>query len=64
MISFKKAIFALGLGLGLSAGVSAWAAPDCVTCEYMRLDCEAGSASACTTYNRLCHYPPGSCSIE
>lgn len=66
MISLKKAIFALAAGIGLSASLNAWARPDCETCEYTRIDCEAGIPQSCDTYNRLCktYYPPGSCSIE
>jgi hypothetical protein len=65
MITLKKAIFALGLGIGMAAGVNAWAAPNCETCESFRLDCAAGDANASYQYNRLrCYYyAPGSCEV-
>jgi hypothetical protein len=53
MISFKKALFALGLGLGLSAGMNAWALPGCSSCEYMGNQCVAGDATACYNFDRL-----------
>jgi hypothetical protein len=66
MISFKKAIFILGVGIGLSAAVNAWAYPACSTCEGWRLDCQDGNATACANYNQFrCYnyYSPGSCEV-
>jgi len=53
MISFKKAVFALGLGIGLSTAVTAWALPGCDSCKYMGEQCEAGDQTACNSFNRL-----------
>ncbi len=53
MISFKKAVFALGLGIGLSAAVNAWALPGCDACQYMGEQCVAGDQTACSSFNRL-----------
>jgi hypothetical protein len=57
MISFKKAIFALGLGIGMAAGVNSWAAPGCSSCQYMGNLCAAGDQGACANFDRLgCRY--------
>lgn len=55
MKSLKKALFLACVGLGLGYSVSAFALPDYDTCIAMRDECREGNASACTTFNRLCH---------
>jgi hypothetical protein len=66
MIGLKKALFALGIGIGLSAAVGATEIPDCQTCEAWNQDCQYGDTAACKAYNDArCHilYLPGTCSM-
>jgi hypothetical protein len=65
MFSFKKALFALSIGIGLSAGANAIEIPDCQTCEAWMQDCLAGDQATCDAYNKArCNirYLPGTCS--
>jgi len=67
MISIKKAIFALGLGIGLSASLNAWAMPGCLACESFANKCLAGDQAACDSFHRLsCLWfgPPGEFTCE
>jgi len=52
MISFKKAVFALGLGIGLSAAMNAWALPGCTSCRSMGIQCAAGNQTYCNSFDR------------
>ena len=64
MISLKKALFTIALGLGLASSMQAWALPDCDTCKFMHAECAAGSASACTAatkYRCALLYPQEFC---
>lgn len=48
MISFKKALCALSLGIGLSTSLNVWAVKaDCALCEAWRDKCEAGDEHSC-----------------
>jgi hypothetical protein len=53
VISFKKAIFALGLGIGMAAAMNSWAAPGCLSCLNMSQQCEAGDQNACHYFEQL-----------
>jgi hypothetical protein len=53
MISFKKALLALGIGIGMSAAMSVGAAPGCSSCKSMGEQCVAGDQSACYHFNQL-----------
>ncbi len=53
MISMKKALFVLCLGIGLSSSY-ALARPSYDTCVDMQESCEAGDANACYHFKRLC----------
>ena len=53
MISFKKAVFALGLGIGLSTAMTAWVLPGCDSCRGMDEQCMADDQTACDTFDRL-----------
>lgn len=52
MISFKKALFALSLGIGLSASLSVGAAPGCTNCRAMGIQCLAGNQTYCDSFER------------
>jgi hypothetical protein len=68
MISLKKALLALGIGIGLSAAtMSVGAAPGCSSCKYMGEQCVAGDANQCKNFSRLgCYWygDPGTVSCE
>lgn len=51
MISLKKAVFALGLGIGLAASMNAWAYPGCVPCKVYGERCLAGDNSYCRIFS-------------
>jgi hypothetical protein len=51
MISLKKALLALGIGIGLSSAAYAWVPPDCETCQTYLADCQAGDRASCDLYN-------------
>ena len=53
MISFKKAVLALGIGIGMSAAMTSWAAPGCEACLGMAQQCEAGNQTSCANFDRL-----------
>jgi hypothetical protein len=66
MISFKKALFALGIGIGMAGAAQAWVPPDCFTCQTYLADCEAGDRAACDLYNKgRCgiNYPTNYCEM-
>jgi hypothetical protein len=53
MFSFKKAVFALGLGIGLSFAMNVGAAPGCLSCQNMGNLCDAGDEDACYHFEAL-----------
>lgn len=53
MISLKKAILALGIGIGVSTAMTGWAAPGCNSCQSMGEQCAAGDLNACNNFDRL-----------
>ncbi len=53
MIGFKKAVFALGLDLGMAASMNSWAAPGCDTCQWWGDECMAGDQGKCDDFYRL-----------
>lgn len=56
MVSLKKVLFALCLGMVVVAPGPAHAAPDADTCQAWVDDCHAGDANACYQFNRLATY--------
>ena len=56
MVSMKKVLFALFLGIGAGASWPASAAPDADTCQEWVDACHAGDANACYQFNRLAIY--------
>lgn len=66
MISFKKALLALGIGIGMAGAAQAWVPPDCVTCQTYLADCWDGDRAACDLYNNgRCgiNYPTNYCEM-
>jgi hypothetical protein len=64
MISFKKALLALGIGIGMAGAAQAWVLPDCETCQVYLEDCQNGDRAACDLYNNgRCgiNYPTNYC---
>lgn len=53
MISFKKALLALSIGIGMSATMSVGAAPGCESCKSMGEQCAAGNQAYCDNFDRL-----------
>ncbi len=53
MISFKKALLALSIGIGMSTAVSVGAAPGCSSCKSMGVQCAAGNQTYCDSFYRL-----------
>jgi hypothetical protein len=53
MISFKKALLALSIGIGLSTAMSVGAAPGCSSCKSMGEQCAAGNQAYCDSFYRL-----------
>lgn len=50
MISMKKGMYALLLGIGLSASVSTWAFGGCDFCRSAYQACQAGDQASCNRY--------------
>jgi hypothetical protein len=66
MISFKKALFVVAFGIGLSSAAQAWVLPDCYTCQTYLENCQAGDRAACDLYNNgRCgiNYPSNYCEM-
>jgi hypothetical protein len=64
MISFKKALLALGIGIGMAGAAQAWVLPDCETFQVYLEDCQNGDRAACDLYNNgRCgiNYPTNYC---
>jgi hypothetical protein len=52
MISFKKALLALSIGIGMSTAASVGAAPGCTNCRGMGIQCLAGNQIYCDSFER------------
>lgn len=54
MISLKKALCVLGVGLGLGFSMNSWAIkPDCGLCAAWKESCEAGDSLSCRRFEEL-----------